>query len=596
MKMKKVLITKIALTTTLFTSLSVMTPVGNILVAHAEGQNISSNAVSDNTSDRSITIWKYEINNTSELGDRGDGINPDPSKAPDLNGKKLMEGVHFELIKVKPLNTTALKDPLKQKEGTDWEEDTSFTKMTGKTDANGKLTFDVGTGKAADGIYLIREVVNPDTGKYDYMDKETGALKEISSPMAPFFAHLPQTQRDDTGKLIYDVHVYPKNIVTDTELDKTVEGGKGYSIQAGNSFQWEATTKLPSGLYSKVTQDMTIINRFDRDGNALPDLDVAAGTEIYADYFEVVDEIDQRLALEDIEVRVLGEDGVTWTTLTNGEEYEVSLNGTPITSPNKVSADANSVKKVLVSLTNTGMKKVEEDKDQKIQVIYKVKALKDFNGTISNKYDVNYLIPGQKPFTGTSDEPEYFDGGFKISKSSEDKTNKLAGAEFYISESEADAKVKKFLASDGKSYTLNDDGTATPALPTGVTFLTTTSDKDGVAKFDGLKLDWFTDSNGDGKQDPAIPSEATWEKDKIKKSYWIVETKSPTGYELLKNPVEVVVTLDSHTNVVVDVENKEKTDLPFTGGDGMTLMIVIALGAIAVGTTAVVIDKKRRAV
>lgn len=329
--MKKVLITKIALTTTLFTSLSVMTPVGNILVAHAEGQNISSNAVSDNTSDRSITIWKYEINNTSELGDRGDGINPDPSKAPDLNGKKLMEGVHFELIKVKPLNTSALKDPLKQKEGTDWEEDTSFTKMTGKTDANGKLTFDVGTGKAADGIYLIREVVNTDTGKYDYMDKETGALKEISSPMAPFFAHLPQTQRDDTGKLIYDVHVYPKNIVTDTELDKTVEGGKGYSIQAGNSFQWEATTKLPSGLYSKVTQDMTIINRFDRDGNALPDLEVAAGTEIYADYFEVVDEIDQRLALEDIEVRVLGEDGVTWTTLTNGEEYEVSLNGTPIT-------------------------------------------------------------------------------------------------------------------------------------------------------------------------------------------------------------------------------------------------------------------------
>lgn len=242
------------------------------------------------------------------------------------------------------------------------------------------------------------------------------------------------------------------------------------------------------------------------------------------------------------------------------------------------------------------MKKVEEDKDQKIQVIYKVKALKDFNGTISNKYDVNYLIPGQKPFEGTSDEPEYFDGGFKISKSSEDKTNKLAGAEFYISESEEDAKGKKFLASDGKSYILNNDGTATPALPTGVTFLTTTSDADGVAKFDGLKLDWFTDSNGDGKQDPTIPSEATWEKDKIKKSYWIVETKSPSGYELLKNPVEVVVTLDSHKNVVVDVENKEKTDLPFTGGDGMTLMIVIALGAIAIGTTAVVIDKKRRAV
>ena len=573
------------------------TGVGSTIAFAAEPeQNISANAVSDNTSKRSITIWKYEINSTSELGERGDGINSDVSKAPDLNGKKLMEGVHFELVKVNALTNVALKDPLKQIEGTDWEKDSDFTKLSGVTNANGKLTFDVGTGKAADGIYLVREIPNPDTGKYDYLDKDSGSRKEISTPMAPFFAHLPQTKRDDTGKLIYDIHVYPKNIVTDTELDKTVNGGKGYSIQAGNSFQWEATTKLPTGLYNKVTQDMTIINRFDREGNALPDLDVTAGTELYADYFEVNDELDSRLVLEDVEVRVLGADGSTWTNLTNGTEYAVSLNGKTVSSPNKVSANAKSEKKVLVSLTQAGMKKVALDSAKKIQVVYKVKALEDFNGTISNKYDVTYLIPGQKPFEGTSDEPEYFDGGFKINKTSENENNKLAGAKFYIAETKENADGKKYLASDGKSYTLNDDETATPALPTGVTFLTTTSDENGVAKFDGLKLDWFTDSNGDGKQDPSIPSEATWEKDKIKKSYWIVETKSPSGYELLKNPVEVVVTLDSAAELVVDVENKEKTDLPFTGGEGMTLMIIVALGAIAVGTTAVIIDKKRRAV
>lgn len=87
MKKKKYLLAKIAVTTTLFTSLAVMAPVGDILIAHAEGQNVSSNAVSDNTSKRSITIWKYEINSTAELGERGDGVNPDPSKAPDLDGK-----------------------------------------------------------------------------------------------------------------------------------------------------------------------------------------------------------------------------------------------------------------------------------------------------------------------------------------------------------------------------------------------------------------------------------------------------------------------------------------------------------------------------
>ena len=44
--------------------------VGTINVAHAADQNISSNAVSDNTSKRSITVWKYEINSSSELGER----------------------------------------------------------------------------------------------------------------------------------------------------------------------------------------------------------------------------------------------------------------------------------------------------------------------------------------------------------------------------------------------------------------------------------------------------------------------------------------------------------------------------------------------
>ena len=38
-----------------------------------------------------------------------------------------------------------------------------------------------------------------------------------------------------------------------------------------------------------------------------------------------------------------------------------------------------------------------------------------------------------------------------------------------------------------------------------------------------------------------------------------------------------------------------KTDLPFTGGVGTTLLIVIAIGAITIGTAAVVIDKKRQA-
>ncbi|MFQ7235254.1 MAG: SpaA isopeptide-forming pilin-related protein, partial [Enterococcus hulanensis] len=189
----------------------------------------------------------------------------------------------------------------------------------------------------------------------------------------------------------------------------------------------------------------------------------------------------------------------------------------------------------------------------------------------------------------------------------DDGTTMLEGAEFYLAETEADAIARNFLASNGKVYHLDEDGTTvTPALPNGVTLLKSTSDATGKAEFNGLKLEWFTDNPAganpsDGKQDPNDTSEATWPKvdpgngdPYISKKYWLVETKSPSGYELIKEPVEVTVTLTSHTDLVVKVENKHETKLPFTGGTGTTLLIIIAIGAITIGTASIAIDKKRR--
>lgn len=589
------------------TSLGLLTMIGGVALSSSTAvyaappaQNISGNPVSDDTSKRSITIWKYEINSASELGGRGDGESLDPATAPDLTGKKVMQDVNFEIIRVEAIGKASLTNPLKQVEGTDWQVDTSFSAIQGKTDANGKLTFEVGTDKTADGIYLVREIKDS-SGEYTYTDpttNETGL--KINKPMDPFFVHLPQTKRDDTSKLIYDVHVHPKNIVTDTELDKTVEGGKGYSIKAGNSFQWEATTKLPSGLYFKADKDMIITDIVDPDNhsNKLPDRNVSAGDEVYANYFKVSDSINENLLLEDVEVYVIDKTG-TPVKLTNGTEYEVTLNGTKVNAPNKVEDLTTTANKdVVVSLTDAGKKKVTLDEDTHIQVVYKVTTDKDFNGTITNEFDVDYLIPGQEPVSETSDKPEYYNGGFDIEKTDESKAV-LADAEFHIAVSDADAKAKKFLASDGESYTLSEDGTTTtPVLPAGVSLLTAKSDSSGKAEFNGLKLEWFTDTNDDGKQDPSDPTEATWAHADIKKDYWVVETKAPSGYELFKDPVKVTVSLDTADDAVVELEivNKKKTDLPFTGGAGMTLMIVIALGAITIGTATIAIEKKRRQV
>lgn len=611
MKNKRKWISKAAMTLGVLTMLGAA-GTGAINVAFAEDQAISVNPVSDNTSARKITVWKYEINSASELGERGDGINPDPSQAPDLGGKKLMEGVKFEIIKVKAIGNANLTDPLQQVEDTDWEVDTSFAKMEDETDANGKLTFDVSAllganeKKKADGIYLVREVPN-DEGEYTYLD-ENGDRKKITKPMDPFFVHLPQTKRDDTGKLIYDVHVYPKNIVTDTELDKTVEGGKGFSIKAGNSFQWEATTKLPDGLYAIAPDEMPITNYVDPDTGLTSDRIFAKDEEIYASYFRVSDNISADLMLEDVEVYALAADG-TPTLLTNGTEYKVTLGsggGTASTiAPGSKVEDLTlgATKDVVVSLTKAGMKKLGVDEDTHLQVVYKVKADKDYNGTISNQYKIDYLLPGGTPDSSESDEPEYYNGGLDIKKTDKAGAD-LSGAEFHIATSSENAEKGIFLASNGKSYKKDTDKFGTAETPEdGATFLTSVSDTDGNAHFDGLKLEWFTDNPSgpnanDGKQDPNDPTEATWDEADIKKDYWVVETKSPSGYELLKTPEKVTVTLATHedSTIEVTVVNEPETKLPFTGGTGTMLLVIIAIGAITIGTAAIAIDKKRRAV
>lgn len=607
MKNKRKWISKAAMTLGVLTMLgSTGAGLGSVAFAAPPGQNISGNAVSDNTSDRSITIWKYEIHSSSELGERGDGESLDPSVAPDLTGKKVMQDVNFEIIRVIPKTGVDLTDPLVQTEANgDYTIDPSFTKQTGKTAADGSLTFDVGTGKTADGIYLVREIKDA-SGEYTYTDPDTGETDiKITKPMDPFFVWLPQTKRDDTSKLIYDVHVHPKNIVTETDLDKTVEGGKGYSIKAGNSFQWEATTKLPSGLYAIAPRDMTVTNYVDPDTPTASGKDTAfkKGDEIYASYFKVSDSINENLLLEDVEVYAIASNG-TKTKLTNDTEYTVTLDGTKVNHPNKVEdLTEGAAKDVVVSLTKAGMKKLGVDEDTHLQVVYKVNTNKDFNGTITNEYSIDYLLPGGTPDNSTSDEPEYYNGGFDIKKTDKAGAD-LSGAEFHIALTEDDAKDNIFLASDGKTYRKIAGPGGTPAadtLPTGVTYLTSTSNATGEARFDGLKLEWFTDNPGganpsDGKQDPSDPTEATWGKTDIKKVYWVVETKSPSGFELLKTPQEVTVTLDTAGNAgpEITVVNEPKTNLPFTGGTGTMLMIIIAIGAITIGTAAIAIDKKRR--
>lgn len=572
MKPKKKMITKFVIATSLFTAGSIVVPVVGSVSAYAA----TTGPVADNTTLRSITLWKYEVKDLSELGERGDGEKEDVTKTP-------LAGIKFLIQRVKPVGNAALTNPLDQKEGTDYTIDNTFTAQTVTTGADGSVKANLGSGNAADGIYLVTE-----------LEDDRGESPKVAKPADPFFVQVPQTDRDDLGSLIYDVVVQPKNLMESLlEPDKTVEEGKGFSNKAGNHFTWEANASLPSGLYQVASQDMVITPVYDKDGNQIADIPVSAGDEIYADYYTIRDTLNEKIMLDGLAVNTKT-DSSDWVALQLGTDYTVTLNGANVTT-HPITDQSENEKPVTVSLTEAGMKKVTQNGDTQIQVVFETHTDEDFNGTILNHMDVAYLTPGLEPVDVPSeDDPEYYTGGFDLKKTAEDEAKLLAGAEFHLATSEEDAKANKFLASDGKTYTLNNDGTTTPALPTGVTLLKATSNDQGLAEFNGLELNWYTDTDGDGQQD--IGTEPTFAKEDIKRDYWVVETKAPEGYELLKAPQQITVNLASETNDIIEatIVNETKTDLPFTGGAGTTLLIAIAIGAITIGTAAVVIDKKRQ--
>ena len=570
---KHKLIVGLALTTLAGTSaISLSAPafLDNVTVAHADSQ-----AISDNTSNRSITLTKYAIQNEGQLGAPGDG-----TKWDNPDNLATLKNVKFKLVRVKALDGgQPLVDATTAVEGTDYKIDTDFTPMEATTDANGQLTFDLGKGKANDGIYMLVE--EDSTG---VINNTTGAATTIKYKAIPAFIYVPMTNRQTQSGLIYDVNVYPKN-EEDTPLNpvKTIDGTNGESLVAGQVYEWDAAFDInPSDIFYTATEDSFIEGldpNTDYTGPGSTGGHVHKGDKVYMDYLKVSDNLNPNQNLLSVDMQVKDKDN-NWVSLEQGKDYTF-LDG------------ANEMKpagKNTVQLTQNGMEKVGKMTGAtQMRVVYKAQVNEGWDGEIKNTFSVDDKSPGLKPDHDTNpDIPKYYDGGFDLHKVDENGDN-LSGAEFYIATSEENARAGKYLASDDKSYAEGTD------LPEGVHFLTTTSDAQGHANFDGLPLTWYEDVNGNGKQD-MDGTEPTFADADIQRDYWVVETKAPSGYELVKDPIKVTVNLNtaSDTSWEATVENKKQSDLPFTGAKGTTLMVSIAIGAIALGTAAVVIDKKRR--
>lgn len=190
-----------------------------------------------------------------------------------------------------------------------------------------------------------------------------------------------------------------------------------------------------------------------------------------------------------------------------------------------------------------------------VTITYKAKLNKDADFTPEGNENEVYATfgDGSTPATdGTKDFTRNYAGGLKITKKDANDQNKLlAGAEFTVYEDNGTGKNPSDKKAELVTYTVDSEGKMTVTRNEKLS-ATATTDNNGVVRFEGL---------GAG-------------------TYWIKETKAPTGYIALKNPIKVVVDVTLPATVTEAGPN----DAVFTytvSGNGINDTLILENGSIA---------------
>lgn len=240
--------------------------------------------------------------------------------------------------------------------------------------------------------------------------------------------------------------------------------------------------------------------------------------------------------------------------LREGVDYLLTVNQGTQT----VNGTEESITSFLVALTPSGMEKAAavEGTEPVVRIYFDAYIDEDaILGTeIPNQAHIHYENNVGIDFDRDSDIPEVHTGGLSLVKvDASNQSKRLAGARFTLN-------VK------------NEDGSFTP-----VDFFTdaamthnaqeAVTDANGCALFYGLAYG----------------------------TYYLIETEAPEGYNLMTEPVEVVVGTDTHleTNAVL-VTNSAQFRLPDTGGIGTAVFTLGGTGILGAAALVLLGGKKRR--
>ena len=484
----------------------------------------------------SLTIHKFG-NPTAEGQPSGTAADVEDVKA---NGGEVLEGVEFTVYKIKKTADGATNIDVTTNEGllaASKLKAGDFATGTQATQAlidSGVLT-QVATGTTNEkGEWVVSE--NLDLGAY--LVVETGP-KEGYDPAVPFIAFVPMTSNGKVGEETqgttwnYDVHAFPKNY-KDEEPTKTV---KDKDQNAGDE-----------NLVYTVT------------GTARQLKPEAKRTQ-----FKVTDQIDPKLEITKVEVKITDKDGAEKKALSETDDRdgkffegnEVNVDLKPEVAETLAAGD-----KVVVTITTTLRPEFKEATD-----------------IAPNTGLVFQNNPGGEESDTPKETPEVktYWGGLQFKKVDGDR-NGLEGAEFQIVRQAAGEKCSDI------DTTKKDSWTPVNGQQGGEVKTTFVSGQDGIVKITGLHVNDFEDNA------EVVEGEQS--------HYCLIETKAPEGKELLPEALEfkLVATETSPERVYKlvsvqvganegEVVNSDDTtpNLPMTGGAGVGILAAIGAAIVAAG-------------
>ena len=408
--------------------------------------------------------------------------------------------------------------------------------QTKETNDQGEIVLE----NQAVGVYYVEELTsdNPTAG---------GQKVEGLIPSPGFVVFLPMTNPQESNgaaaqtRWNYDVHVYPKN--TQSKTEKTVIDA---DKNVGDVVDYSITANIPGKTNNDKLDSFNIVDAY--NNAELGDMKIK-------------------------NVEIVDANGKVLETLTAGfalgqeAQYEAPKSGA------LQNTEGTETVNVQRTISFDDLSKLEQHRGHRVRVnlTATLKEIGKGDGDVANRARsfgrIGYGDGTTKPFDTPETEVVTYLGKLLVNKTNE-KSEALPGATFEL-------------------------------------YRCTPGDKGAAAKLEGGKLtvngtvNWTTDANGLITIDGLHVTDIQNHTETIDKSYCLVETKAPKGYELLTQPVPFKLTVkDRAENEVrgtkvalskqVDIQNNPSTTvfLPATGGMGILIVALAGLAIIGGGVYA----------